>query len=284
MTRNRTHEVLKRLAATVILAFLAGPVMADVYVHLDYSNLYFHYDKTAAGPFMPNQVIGTITVSSTGSSSHAIAEVMDSGPDGWVGTGDDILIDRIDNVSPFYVQLTADVIYLGPNSYQVVTNGGQMLYGTDGSSLTSGNSFEASFASHWLNIAATVGNPPVGGAFTMTGALSTRSGNDAILLDNDTPDGPAWVYYKDGNGGTPTDSISLYGGGPQIRTNYDVGSLVELQAQFDPNVRGLDDFFGASRDATYVKMDLYIIPAPGAAVLGVLGLGLVGTGMRKRMA
>ena len=113
------------------------------------------------------------------------------------------------------------------------------------------------------------------GVFFFSGSLDNPGG---IL----TPTGGDWIYE-----GTPsatpddilgTGDFGLDGvdgratlGNPAAYTD---GSLFDFQ--INGYMGDLDQFFSEDQSATNSDMDVYVVPAPAAAMLGLIGLGSFG--------
>jgi hypothetical protein len=261
----------------VALAAAPAAALADMtYFAFEYSGLQFQYTRNA-NDFTPGTVIGSITIDELVNSA-LVAEKISTGPDDSIDFGgdDDVVLGWTPfNQGDFTFALSADVLYLGPNSYHILASGtgGKRLSGTDSTGSgggTSGNSYEASLSSNFVYFDGTL--------FRFDAGLGSAPGNDAILLDNDTPDGPAWTFI-----GSDGSSIGLSGSGAEDRTNYGTGDIFQFHVYFDLGVRDLDWFFSGDRDHEGAQTKVTVIPVPAAVVLGVVGLAAIVWAKRRML-
>jgi len=127
---------------------------------------------------------------------------------------------------------------------------------------------------------------PIGGEYRLEvqGTLSTMSGNPSILMGSDP-----WVFTGDMHDGGPGNAdgnlLTITVNGPG---NYDTGGLVALHYPVYGNFSSLQDLFaslgeGSVLDNGSVHAKISPVPVPGAVMLGMLGVGIIGL-IRRRFA
>lgn len=247
--------------------------MADIpYFLFEYGALHFNYTRNGNAA-TPGAMIGTLSLSRTGSSIFS-ARKYSAGPNGLIqnGGGDDVPLDTDTTFATgdFGFSVSSEVFFNGTNSYEIRSSGsgGNMVAGTDstsGGGATSGDSFQARMHSTSVIVS--------GVLFSFTGLMSNLLTNDAVLLDNDTPNGPGWTFW-----GSNGQNIGLTAN----RDSYDIGQLIEIFVDFSASFSDLDDFFyrqgpqGSMRDNQTGETKLTVVPAPAAVMLGAIGLIIVG--------
>jgi len=93
------------------------------------------------------------------------------------------------------------------------------------------------------------------------------SGNSPILVNRPTG-GPGWTYQGENS------AVSVNGA-----ETYDTGTIFALQ--FNTGQSSLDDLFGTSASYSGGKIEGTVVPEPAAALLGLLGFGMVGWARRR---
>lgn len=262
--RGRNSSILGVIAASVSFA-VAGAAEAGVGFFFDASTLRFSYVKGAGAPGS----IGRVTVNDFVSSSLAVQH-LDLGADGEVGGVDDTLLDmaRIGNSASFDVNLVADVFKLGANNY--VMQGQLRIKDASGTEVVVGDLFSPNMF---------IG----GGFFAFDGWLSNPGGilqpdnTDSWLFTGLGEDTPDFLNGQFGGADATDGTIRINDG----RGSFANGSLVEFQ--FVGKFNDLDHFFDANRGSTGADMKVAVVPVPGAALLGALGLS-VAYALRRRMA
>lgn len=248
-----------------ILATAGGSARADLGIQLDGSALAFQYTRTPG----PDGLVGHIEVVDDVASSLSLA-VIDTGPDKALGGLDDVLVDlaAIGSPAQFDTTLLADVFRLGPNDY--------LLTGTwTVSDASSAVVMEGALTSTAVGLG--------GGVFYFLGELSNPAGllvgtgDDWVFtgVPEDTPDDILGIadYGLDGVDG----SAGLSSG----RANYTAGDLVDFH--LTGFFGDLDGFFlDDDRSSSNSDLKVQTIPLPGAAMLGLIGLGVLGRFRRRR--
>jgi len=118
------------------------------------------------------------------------------------------------------------------------------------------------------------------------GTLATMSGNPSILMGSDP-----WVFTGDMHDGGPGNAdgnlLTITVNGPG---NYDTGGLVALHYPVYGNFSSLQDLFASlgegsvlDNGSVHAKISPVLVPVPGAVMLGMLGVGIIGL-IRRRFA
>ena len=173
----------------------------------------------------------------------------------------------------FSLSLSGTVVYNGSNSYALSGS----FTGTD---YLGNQVFTASFDS----IDVSLFSVSFAKTFQITGSLFNSGG---ILTDTTTSGNiESWSFVGETDeahdiydiGGDDTIGIS---GSHDYVSSYDTGALIALH--FFVNHDTLDSLFSGNTGFGQGEMDVTIVPAPTALVLGMIGFGTVGW-FRRRMS
>ncbi len=268
--QQRTTLILAIAAAVGAVTLAPLPAIGEIGLSIDASALQFVYTGPSGSMGGSNPYrMGEIVVTTNGSSSLAVQE-FDLGADHDFGGGDDTVID-LARIAPggsetFDVTFYAEVWRFGSNSYALL--GGSYAVEDATSDTVVEGQFESSFVALSNNV------------LLFGGALSNP---DGILR----PGSPATDWTFTGDPATTPDMINgLFGGAngadgtvtlSQWREYSTLANLFEFQ--FVANFPDLDAFFNEAVQYSVqadINVAAVVVPAPGAAVLGMIGLGLVG--------
>ena len=246
--------VLPTAVACGAMMLACVPALADVSVGFDYSNMHYTYDAAS----------GSFYVSDNADSNALFDTRTTPGP---------AITDNADILQG----LAGDFDVL----LELTITGGSGVYSASGTfdatdADTSSSAIEADFTSSIISLDAS-------GRLTIGGILRTRSGNGSILVKRESSLGAGdWVYAglaahtpnsPDADGTDGTIAIS----DPE---NYDTGELLVLQ--FGTGFRNIDIFFNSNRWGDGGNTKGAIVPAPGAALLGLMGFAMIGR-VRRRL-
>ncbi len=266
--KSNPYSFMAVILLTVITT--APTAYGEIGLNLDASALRFIYTPGAGG----FGSIGRIDITRNGTSTITVQQ-LDLAGDGF-GGGNDTIID-LAKVTPestpsFDAIFTADVFYLGqPNTYAVV--GSYTIKDTTGTTVVEGD-----FSSDYVTL--------LSNTLFMGGSLTNA---DGILR----PGSPATGWTFVGDPAKTQDIINgVFGGQDGIDGTVtldrfrDVSTLANLfNFEFVANFPDLDAFFNDAIQAS-VRADVkvsVVVPAPGSAILGWIGLMLIGW-IRKRFA
>ncbi len=249
---TKTKAFLAFAGLFCMVAFAPAPAMAEIRVGFDYSNMHFSYDSTT----------GAFNVSENSDSNALLDTRTVPGPS---------ITDNADIIADFFDVLLGLTITGSSGSY--TASGTFEATDTD----TGSNAMEADFSSFTVSLSAA-------GLLTISGLLNTQVGNSSILVNRESSAGAGdWVYA--GVAGDTPDSPDADGTDGTITitnaVDYDSGQLLVLQ--FSTGFTDIDVFFGGDRSGDGGNTKGEIIPAPGAALLGVMGLGMIGWIKRRYM-
>ncbi len=248
---NKTKAFLAFAGLFCMVAFAPAPAMANPHVGFDYSNMHFAYNSTT----------GAFNVSENSDSNALLDTRLVPGPS---------ITDNADIIGDLFDVLLGLTITGSSGSYSA--SGTFTATDTD----TGSNAIEADFAGFAVTLDSL-------GLLTISGLLNTQVGNSSILVNRESSAGAGdWVYA--GVAGDTPDSPDADGTDGTITitnaVDYDSGQLLVLQ--FSTGFTDIDVFFGGNRSGDGGNTKGEIIPAPGAALLGFMGLGMVGW-MKKRL-
>jgi len=234
---------------------------------VDASSVQFVYTKSAGGPGS----IGRIDITQN-SLSSIIVQQLAVGSDGLIGGIDDTLVDIARIIDGgFGANFTADVFQLGTNSYSVVG-----LYTVEDAS---GNVVvEGDFNSDFVSI--NNGNLWLGGELSNADGVLRPGGSSSWVFEGDAPVTKDYINGLYG-GADGTDGFITLSSGREFSTSAGL-----LEFQFIENLTDLDAFFSQAQQAGSLgdlKVQVTIVPAPGAVGLAMIGLGCVAV-VRRRLA
>lgn len=267
----RKRSVFRSVLSVVTMALLSSTAVADISgFFFDLSENDFLYQRGAGSAGSEGQ----ITISA-GSFGRATANHFLLGADnafGGTGLAADRFIDRATSSNGTWsLSFVLDVFKVSSNHYFV--SGTLAMVDATGNTVLFGAVNSATFDGQALQ----------NGDLTF---LSGYSNPSSILK----PDGPnSWVYTGDGGNDDPlglglgdgnTNTITL----SSNRNIYTTGSITETTAKVGAFVT-LDQLFGTTTVSAPFRTDIKItvVPAPAAALLGVLGFGIV-TRLKRRLS
>lgn len=234
---------------------------------IDASAVQFVYTKSAGGPGS----IGRIDITQN-SLSSLIVQQLAVGQDDLIGGVDDTLVDIARIIGGgFTANFTADVFQLGTNSYSVVglytvedAGGGVVVEGDFNSDFVSINN-----GSLWL-----------GGMLSNADGVLRPGGSSSWVFEGDAPVTKDYINGLYG-GADGVDGFVTLSSGREFSTTAGL-----LEFQFIENLTDLDTFFNQAQQAgslADLKVQVTIVPAPGAVGLAVIGLACVAV-IRRRLA
>jgi len=245
------------LAATLCLGVAPALAAPTVVIDSSMTKMVVTAKSSAFG------LTGVVLARSPG--SRMTAEIQDGVPPGVILDG--VLIDGYDMALTFDF-LGAGDIYSSTGTFVLADKDATLHY-----------DIQAGFASTDIALV-TIGGSQ---SLEIQGTLTTMSGNSAILLGSDP-----WVFVGDGpdapgdaDGVSTTITVndpSAYRSGGLVALHYPVyGNYASLEALFGALNPG-DTLFNGSVHAqiSAERTPGTMIPAPGAALLGLFGAGLVG--------
>ena len=261
------------LVLTAVLAVVLGVApMAwaePVGLIFDASAMRCIYTKGSGGPGS----IGRIDIGLQDGLSSLVVQELALGSDQQIGGGDDTVIDmaRITEGSfNFGATFSADVFQLGVNSYAIV--GTYTIQDFNGAVVVEGD-FNSDLAS--LN----------NDSLFLGGSLSNA---DGILR----PTGTSSWSFSGMSSATPNTINGVFGGADGIDGTVTLNSGRELSTlaslfdfQFVGSFPDLDAFFASDVQASNVanlKVQVTVVPLPGATGLAAVGLGIVAA-IRRRL-
>jgi len=239
------------MSAVAVLACSSGHAWANIGFIVEGTSLEFLYQKGGGG----QGSFGQINVS-TMISSSLLLQQFDLGQDSGFGGGDDTLIDlaKIGDSTMFDINFTGDVFKNGSNDFSVL---GTLTIGDVNSPP---NVVEGDFSSDFVSAH--------DGFFSLTGGIFNP---DGLLQSEDG--GQSWVFHGVGDD-TPSNpnadgvvgTVTLEKG----RSSFQTGLFVAFQFVGDFG-NGLDDFFNEDQSSKGANVQVVIVPAPPAMLLGLIG-------------
>ncbi len=257
------------LVCYVAAALIGAGALAPATAHADLG-FQFEYSDVSVG-FSTSDLRGT----GIGSLDVLLKQTTQLGVqqfDGLVGV-DTIDQTRISNSANMDLSLNASVVRHGSNDYRI--------QGTvEGTDVSGGTRYAASFEAQ-VQLLDMPGDKKV----AFSGELSRIGTADSILLNNGSS---AWSFQGDTPMGSPdadgnAETVSIDSG----REDFDEGTMLLFESSVE-DVVDLDEYFsmarlgsGDMRLSVLRGASVAAVPAPSAALLGLIGVGLIGWIKRK---
>lgn len=267
----RKRSVFRSVLSVVTMALLASTAVADISgFFFDLSETDFLYERGAGSAGSEGQI--TISAGLLGAATANHFLLGSDNAFGGTGLAADRFIDRATSSSGTWsLSFVLDVFKVSSNVYFV--SGSLALVDATGNTVLLGAVNSSNFDGQALQ----------NGDLTFLAGYS----NPSSILKPNGPD--SWIYTGDGGIDDPlglglgdgnTNTITLAEG----RDRYTTGSVTETTAKVG-SFGTLDELFGTMTVSAPFRTDIKItvVPAPAAALLGVLGLGIV-TRLKRRLS